>query len=152
MLDKYYSRLAADLIITRINNGKKEMLMQLRQNTGYMDNMYEPACGGHVEEDESFVKTIIREAKEEIGIEVKEEDLKFLSLYHSYKTNHVLLFFTVDKYKGTPSILEPEKDGGLKWFDIENLPENTIPYLPQILDGLKHGIKYYDNDTISIFK
>jgi len=150
MSDMYYSRLAVDLIITRIYNGKKEILMQLRQNTGYMDNMYEPACGGHVENGESFIKTIIREAKEEIGIEVKEENLKFLSLYHSYKTDHVLLFFTADKYNGIPAILEPEKDGGLKWFDIENLPENTIPYLPQILEGLKHEIRYYDNDTINI--
>ena len=42
MSEKYYSRLAANLILTRINeSGKKEILLQSRQNTGYMDNKYD---------------------------------------------------------------------------------------------------------------
>ncbi len=50
MSEKYYSRIAANLILTRINeSGKKEILLQLRQNTGYMDNKYDFACSGHVE-------------------------------------------------------------------------------------------------------
>ena len=50
MSEKYYSRLAVNLVLTRVNeNGEKEILLQLRQNTGYMDNMYDFACSGHVE-------------------------------------------------------------------------------------------------------
>ena len=42
MSEKYYSRLAVSLVLTRINkDGKKEILLQLRKNTGYMDNMYD---------------------------------------------------------------------------------------------------------------
>ena len=45
MKKKYYSRLAVSLVLTRVNDrGEKEILLQLRQNTGYMDNMYDFAC------------------------------------------------------------------------------------------------------------
>ena len=74
MEEKYYSRLAVNLVLTRINNGRKEILLQLRQNTGYMDNMYDFACSGHVDKGESYTQALIREAKEEIGISINENE------------------------------------------------------------------------------
>ena len=86
MAEKYYSRLAVNLVLTRMNEeGKKEILLQLRQNTGYMDNMYDFACSGHVEKGESFAAALVRETKEEIGIIIKEEDLVFLAVNHHYQ-------------------------------------------------------------------
>ena len=83
MSEKYYSRLAVNLVLTRTNeNGEKEILLQLRQNTGYMDNMYDFACSGHVEKGESYTTALVREAKEEIGITLKEED--FMLKYKKY--------------------------------------------------------------------
>ena len=88
MSEKYYSRLAVNLVLTRTNeNGEKEILLQLRQNTGYMDNMYDFACSGHVEKGESYTTALVREAKEEIGITVKEEDLVFLAVNHHYQAD-----------------------------------------------------------------
>ena len=59
MSEKYYSRLAIDLILS----DDQKVLLQLRQNKQYMNNLYGPACGGHVEKGESFTKAIKREAK-----------------------------------------------------------------------------------------
>ena len=53
-----------------------KVLMMKRQNTGYMDGMY-ALVAGHVEVGESFKAAIIREAKEEVGITLKEENLVY---------------------------------------------------------------------------
>ena len=94
MKEKYYSRLAVNLVLTRINNAKKEIMLQLRQNTGYMDNMYDFACSGHIDKGESYTQALTREAKEEIGISISENDLVFLAVNHDYQADHVQLFFS----------------------------------------------------------
>jgi ADP-ribose pyrophosphatase YjhB (NUDIX family) len=151
MNERYSSKLAVSLLLTRVNEfGKKEILLQLRQNTGYMDNMYDFSCSGHVEKDESFGKAMIREAKEEIGINIKEEDLIFLTVNHNYKGNHVQLFFTTNSYEGEPKVCELDKCGGLLWVDMDNLPDNTIPYIVNVLEDIKLGIPYDDGDFVNL--
>ncbi len=147
MNEKYYSRLAVNLVLTRINeNGKKEILLQLRQNTGYMDNMYDFACSGHVEKGESYTTALVREAKEEIGITLKEEDLVFLAVNHHYQADHVQLFFSTNGYDGEPTVCEPQECGGLLWANLNNLPENTIPYVANIIEDIKLGIQFDDGN------
>ena len=147
MSEKYYSRLAVNLVLTRTNeNGEKEILLQLRQNTGYMDNMYDFACSGHVDKGESYTTALVREAKEEIGIGVKEEDLVFLAVNHHYQADHVQLFFTTNNYEGEPTVCEPEECGGLLWADIDNLPDNLIPRYRNTILCIKNNILYDDDD------
>ena len=105
MSEKYCSFLAADLVLTRTNEkGKKEILLQLRQNTGYMDNMYDFACSGHVEKGEPYAQALIREAKEEIGISIEEKDLVFLAVNHYYQTDYLHVIFTTKDYEGNPTV------------------------------------------------
>ena len=147
MSEKYYSRLAVNLVLTRINEkGEKEILLQLRQNTGYMDNMYDFACSGHVEKNESYTQALVREAKEEIGISIKEDDLVFLAVNHHYQADHVQLFFTPKAYKGTPTVCEPDECGGLLWANIEALPDNTIPYVKNVIRCIQLGIQFDDGE------
>ena len=151
MSENYLSRLAVNLVLTRINEtGKKEILLQLRQNTGYMDNMYDFACSGHVEKGESFTMALAREAREEIGIGVKEEDLIFLAVNHHYQADHLQMFFTTDSYEGEPRVCEPDECGGLLWADINNLPENTIPYVANVIEDIKLGIQFDDGDFVNL--
>lgn len=51
-----------------------KLLLMRRFQTGYQDGMY-ALVGGCVEEGESIVDAMAREAKEEAGIEIKKEDL-----------------------------------------------------------------------------
>ena len=150
MNEKYRSRLAVNLVLTRENNGIREILLQLRQNTGYMDNMYDFACSGHVEKGESYATALVREAKEEIGISIKEKDLVFLAINHHYQADHVQLFFTTNSYDGEPVVCEPSECGGLLWADINNLPENTIPYVANVIEDIKLGIVYDDGDFVNL--
>ncbi len=153
MLENYKSRLATNLFLTRINeDGKTEILLQLRQNTGYMDNKYDFACSGHVEQGETFKSALVREAKEEIGIEINEDDLSFLTVNHDYTGNHVQMVFKTASYKGEPRVCEPEECGGLLWCDIDNLPDNTILYVRNVIEDIKLGIPYDDVDFTNLSK
>ena len=44
MEDRYKSIIVVDLMLTRRNNGKTEVLLALRKNTGYNDGKYEQEC------------------------------------------------------------------------------------------------------------
>lgn len=147
MSEKYYSRLAVNLVLIRTNeNNEKEILLQLRQNTGYMDNMYDFACSGHVNKNESYTQALIREAKEEIGITLDEEDLIFLAVNHHYQADHVQLFFTTKDYKGVPTVCEHNECGGLLWAKIQELPDNIIPYIANVIEDINLGIQFDDGN------
>ena len=146
MKERYQSKVAVFLILTREVNGKTEILLQERYNTGYMDGKYDAACSGHLEKGESVSMALVREAKEEIGIDIDEKDLKFVELIHSYKEDYINVFFTTKKYSGTPKIMEPDKCDDLRWFDIENLPENIFTRIKNVLININKGILYDDAD------
>lgn len=146
MKERYQSKVAVFLILTREENGKTEILLQERYNTGYMDGKYDAACSGHLEKGESVSMALVRETKEEIGIDINEKDLRFVELIHSYKEDYINVFFTTKKYSGTPKIMEPEKCDDLRWFDIENLPENIFQRIKNVLININKGILYDDAD------
>ena len=151
MKERYHVNIGAVLSLERINEkGEREILLQLRQNTGYMDNMYDFACSGHVEKGESYTTALVREAKEEIGITVKEEDLVFLAVNHHYQADHVQLFFSTNSYEGEPTVCEPQECGGLLWANLDNLPENTIPYVANVIEDIKLGIQFDDGDFVNL--
>jgi len=67
MKERFSVHLTIGLLII---NEKNEILMMKRCNTGYMDGMY-GFISGHVEEGETFEQTVVREIKEETGINLK---------------------------------------------------------------------------------
>ena len=72
MKERYAMHVTVALMIIKDN----KVLMMKRCNTGYMDGMY-GFISGHLEKDESLSSAIIRESTEEVGIVLKEEDLRF---------------------------------------------------------------------------
>ncbi len=105
-------------------NGK--ILLQKREDDGKW------AChGGCMELGETYLQTLERELKEEINI--KPIEPKLLGIYSGEKTYHeypnqdkvyvVWIAFLVQKYEGILKIDEDEVLE-LKWFELNNLPEN----------------------------
>lgn len=150
MGEKYYSKLSTNLLLMRENKGKKEVLLQLRQNTGYMDGMYDFTCGGHVEKNESYAKAMIRKSSEEIGITIKEEDLIFLIVFHHFQDDYVQVVFTANNYEEVPTIKESDLCKELLWVDINSIPENTIPYVKNIVKDIELGIPYDDGNFTNL--
>lgn len=144
--ERYQTKVAVFLLLTREKDGVTQILLQERANTGYMDGKYETSCSGHLEKGETLAQAIIREAKEEIGIDVKEKDLKMVALIHPYKDDYLNVFFQTKEYEGIPEIKEPEKCDDLRWFNTEELPENIFIRIKNVLENIKRNIIYDDDD------
>lgn len=114
---------------------RKRILLLRRINTGYEDGKYGlPA--GHVEDNETIRAALRRETKEEIGILLKLEDLKLVHVMHrKEKDIRVDFFFTIKEWKQEPKNNEPNKCDDLRWFPINNLPKNTIPYIRKAIEN-----------------
>ncbi len=51
-------------------------------------------------------------------------------------------YFICRKWEETPINAEPHKCSEVTWFDINNLPENTIPYVKEAIHLSLKGIPY----------
>lgn len=153
MKERYQSKVAVSLILTRLTDDGKEILFQRRCNTGYMDGKYEISCSGHLEKGESLSNAMIREAKEELGIEIQEKDLQLVFVNHSYKEDYIQIYFTTQKYKGSPQIIEKDKCDDLRWFNINNLPNNIMDRIERVIKCIESGVlydNYHDGDALNI--
>lgn len=146
MKERYESKVAVFLVLTRLTDKGTEIMLQRRCNTGYMDGKYDMACSGHLEIGESLSMAVAREAKEELGIDIQEKDLQLVSVLHPYQEGYMNIFFSTQRFKGTPQIIEKEKCDDLRWFDINNLPANTIERIKYVIKCMENGIIYDDGD------
>ena len=117
---------------------ENKILLLRRFNTGYEDGNY---CfpGGHVDKGEAIYKAMIREAKEEIGINIKEENL-ILKHVLNRKVNdnaYVDFLFECKEWQGEIKLNEKDKSDEVKWFDFDNIPENIIPFMKEVFDNEK---------------
>jgi 8-oxo-dGTP pyrophosphatase MutT (NUDIX family) len=109
-----------------------EVLLQQRQNTGYMDGHWSFSAAGHVERDESVTAAAVREAREELGVHVREADLDPICAIHRRQTDRsggqrVDFFFSVARWNGKPEARETDRSGGVRWARLAALPEPLVP-------------------------
>lgn len=118
---------------------ENKVLLGLRQNTGYSDGLWSlPA--GHVEEGEPASVAMIREAEEELGIRLDPSHLKAVHIMHRQSNRlNIDIFFTCTQWEGEIQNKEPNKCGDLSFFPLDALPENTVGYNRQVLQGLSQG-------------
>lgn len=121
----------------------KKVLLQRRFNTGYEDGNYS-LPGGHIEKREHATLAAIREAKEELGIDVQEESLELVHTMHrlSNGQERLDLAFLITEWSNEPQNVEPEKADNLAWFNINKLPDNTISCIYHVINCFKEKISY----------
>lgn len=118
------------------------VLLLRRTNTGYEDGKY-GLVAGHLDAHEPLTNAAIREAKEEAGIDIKSIDLILRTVMHRRQEDERTdFFFEPLSWVGELKNMEPNKCDDLRWFPIENLPENTIPYIKQAIECWQKRIFY----------
>lgn len=144
MSERFKSFSAVMLLLTRNNGNDEEILFQKRKNTGYCDGFYDLSASGHVDANESMKHAMCREAKEELGIEIKEKDLEFVCLIHKNSNGCIYYngYFKANKWNGEPVINEPQKNEELKWINIGDLPVNIVNDRVMAINNYKNNIKY----------
>ena len=132
-----------------------KILLSLRQNTGYEDNKWS-LVAGHQEVGESVMQAMVRETKEEIGIEIKIGNLKVLHVMHrNTNREYINIFLECRNWQGNVENKEPSKCGGLKFYSIDKLPNNIIPYVGEAIKMAFSGQIYSEigwNQTQTVKK
>jgi 8-oxo-dGTP diphosphatase len=119
-----------------------EILMARRLNTGYRDGEYSVPAG-HLDGGESVKAAAQREAMEEVGVTIAEDDLIFSGVMHRIEDEErVDFFWRVRAWSGEPFNNEPDKCDDLRWVDLASLPDNTVPYVRRAIQDHLDGIRF----------
>jgi len=122
----------------------REVLLQQRLATGYMDGHWSFSAAGHVERGESVEMAAVREAQEELGIVLRLADLEPICTVHRRQTDRdrgqrVDFFFATRAWTGEPKVNEPDRSGGLRWSSLDDLPAPLVPVDAIALEMLRTG-------------
>ena len=142
--------LSAIYLIIKNKDGK--ILLQRRQGTKLWPGFLAlPA--GHIDKGENAYEAAVREAKEELGINIDIDDI--IDTFVVNRKNKSLpsyydVYFEISSYSGEIIIAEPEKCSELVWCNLNNLPDDMIDFEKEAIKnnakGIKFSVTYADNE------
>ncbi|HSB00203.1 MAG TPA: NUDIX domain-containing protein [Anaerolineales bacterium] len=122
----------------------EQILLLRRFNTGYADGQYSVPAG-HLDGGETVMSAAAREAEEETGLRLEAEDLIFSSVMHRIEDEERVDFFIhVRHWQGQPVNAEPDKCDELRWVNVNELPNNTIPYVRKAIQNHRAGVVFQE--------
>jgi 8-oxo-dGTP diphosphatase len=115
-------------------NAKKQILLGKRKNS-YKAGMY-GLPGGRIKPNEPLLSAIVREVREETGIENPE--FSFVGVVRENQGAYDFIHFVYTAGVGMqePRLCEPDKCESWEWVDLSS-------DLSQVLSGHKTGIELY---------
>ena len=99
--------------------------------------------GGHIEKDESFVDAVIREMKEETGLDIKNPKLVGVKQFPIKYGRYVVFLYKTNEYSGT---LVSSNEGKMEWIEYDKLKDiNTV-------DDFEELLKVMNSNNLSEFQ
>jgi len=120
---------------------QQEILLLRRYNTGYEDGNYS-VVAGHLDGNEEVIRAAIREAYEEAGVKLTPDDLAIVGIMHRKTADGewINFFLSAHTWQGEITNCEPDKCDQLLWCNLNQLPENTIPYIRTAIENYQRNI------------
>jgi 8-oxo-dGTP diphosphatase len=128
-----------------VEDAEGRVLLGLR----HPDSAYAPSThhflAGHCEQ-ESAIACLVREAREEAGLQIDPDDVEFAHAVHLLDAPgtqpRMQLVFRARRWNGTPAVLEPDKCLSWGWWHPHALPEPIVGYTRVAIDGIQAGRPY----------
>ena len=99
--------------------------------------------GGHVENGESFVDAVIREMKEETGLDIYEPKLVGVKQFPIEGGRYIVMLYKATKFSGE---VVSSDEGRMEWVEYSRLSEiNTVDDLEELLEVM-------NSDKLSEFR
>ena len=102
-------------VLCLIQDGKR-ILLQNRIKEDWKGYTFP---GGHVEPGESFVDAVVREMKEETGLDIIRPHLVGIKQFPIEKGRYIVLLFKTTEFSGS---VVSSAEGEMEWINIEDLP------------------------------
>lgn len=123
-----------------------KILLGRRFNTSFAPGLY---CmpGGKVEAGETARQAVRREVQEETGLDISEKLFELVHVFHRDGEGEYLVAFCfkADITGLKPTNNEPHKHDDMRFFPMDELPENIIPAHKQAIECVVQGIFYSEH-------
>lgn len=127
MSEKNRTERAEFTVLCLIQDGNKILL----QNRVKEDWKGYTLPGGHVEPGESFVDAVVREMKEETGLEIYNPRMVGIKQFPIEGGRYIVLLFKTESFKGC---VVSSDEGEMEWVEYGRLSDvNTVNDLDELL-------------------
>lgn len=116
---QYFPRINPCAIMLVVNGDQVLLARSARFKTGFFS-----CLAGFIEVGETPEQTVVREVKEEVGLEV--ENVRYIKSQSWPFPSQLMLGFIAD-YKAGKIVVEPEEIEEAQWYDVNSLPKVPSP-------------------------
>ena len=114
------------------------ILVEEKTGTNFADGLVFP--GGHVEPGESLLDSVIREMKEETGLQIFEpQPCGFKDWIQEDGTRYLVLLYKTNKFTGE---VKSSSEGKVFWLNRKDIPEANLIWNMRELLEIFEGDKY----------
>lgn len=132
-----------DLHVLLVSDGNI-LLTQRRDANPTFDGLWH-LPSGKLDAGESAIDAASREVEEEVGVLIESADLHHVHTIHvngSGPEPRLGLFFEARRWIGEPTNREPDKCSAVRWFPLDDLPDQLIDYPATGIHAYHNGLTF----------
>lgn len=120
---------------------ENRILVEEKRKTKYVGGLVFP--GGHIEPGESLLQSVIREMKEETGLDIYEpQPCGFKDWIQDDGTRYIVLLYKTNKFSGT---LKSSEEGKVFWLDRKDIDSANLIW------NMRELLEIFETDQYSEF-